>query len=1213
MDQDSVLESLLSALGMNAGFVVDAYERYRNDPVLVSPEWRRYFAGLERGEPVAADVPGGSGTSGNGAPAGEIAGQPATSPDGSAAVGVLLDDGDRLEPLRGGKAVIVRNMEASRAIPTATSYRTIPVRLLEENRALINHQLRLSDRGKISYTHLIAWAIARALSAHRRLNDCFTARGGVPQRVVRAGIHLGVAVDLAKKDGSRALVVPNIRNVEALDFASFVEVYNRTIDRARTGGLQPEDFAGTTISLTNPGTVGTAYSVPRLMAGQGAIIATGVIDYPAENRAMAREVLSELGVSRSMTVSCTYDHRIIQGAESGEFLATVEGLMRGEDGFYDRIFRDLKLPYRPIRWRQDHNPHLSGGGSSEEAIIKHGRVLRMINAYRVRGHLIADLDPLGDEPQYHPELDPEFYDLTMWDWDRKFIIGDLLGTADGSLKPNTLREILDTLRATYCGRIGVEYMNIQDPEQKRWLQERMEPTRNSEPLAPERKHRLLQKLIRSHAFEKFLHARFVGHKRFSLEGGETLIPILDQLLEAAAADGATECVMGMSHRGRLNVVTQTIGKAFERIFAQFEGNPDPLAPQGSGDVKYHLGATGRHVTADGKVVDITLSPNPSHLEAVDPVVEGIARAKQDMVGGDEGRRRILPVLIHGDAAFAGQGVVAETLNLSQLHGYRTGGTVHIIVNNQIGFTTPVDDARSSPYPTDVAKMGQAPIVHVNGDDPEASARAVRLAFAYRQEFHRDVVIDMFCYRRHGHNEGDEPSFTNPRMYSKIRNHAPVAELYAEKLVREGAVTAEEVEAMRKEADAELERAFARADEPSQALQPATVDRRQTAPGAKPTSVSDEVVQTIGRALLQEPPDVDVHPKLVKFLDHRRALLEGKSDLDWATAEALAFGALALEGHTVRLSGQDSARGTFSQRHMVLHDDDTDSNWIALQHVSPDQGPVYAIDSPLSEAAVLGFEYGYSIAAPEALVMWEAQFGDFVNGAQVHIDQFLAGGEAKWGQPSGVVLLLPHGYEGQGPEHSSARLERFLQLAAEDNLQVAAPTTPAQYFHLLRRQVRESVRKPLVVMTPKSLLRHARAVSPLDALTEGRFRPVIEDPAGADVTRILLCSGKVYYDLARARDEAGREDAAVIRMEQLYPFPREELAQVLERHPQADTVWVQEEPKNMGAWAFLALRFADAFPKRRLRYVGRAESASTATGYYNTHTREQERLVGEALG
>ncbi len=816
-DQDKtppVADRLLAALGMNAGYVLDVYDLYRQSPETVNAEWRGYFRGLEAGDIPPHRLPRSNPHDGrNGSPAASAPADGERGPEGTGerdsegrgpeGPGVVAPPSEASEriPLRGGPAVIVRNMEQSREIPTATSYRNIPVKVLEENRRFLNHHLDLASGGKISFTHVIAWAVIRALARFPTLNDAFVWENGEPCRVRRPGIHLGIAVDLEKKDGTRTLLVPNLKNVQDLDFRRFLLAYNRVIEDARGGKLTPEDFQGTTVSLTNPGTVGTASSVPRLMPGQGCIVAVGAIGYSAATGSMSRELLSRLGISKSMTMSCTYDHRIIQGAESGEFLGEVERLLRGEDEFYDRLYEDMGVPYHPVRWTPDVNPAGFGDTRNYEEITRQARVLQLINAYRVRGHLIAQLDPLGQKPQYHPELDPETYGLTLWDLDRTFITGASTdGTSAWERPQTTLRDILETMRAAYCGKIGVEYMNIQDPEQKVWIQEQVEPARARADLDPELRKRILAMLVSAEAFERFLHAKFIGHKRFSLEGGETLIPILDILLEEAARDGVEEAVVGMAHRGRLNVLTQIVKVDYANIFSEFQGNRDPHLTQGSGDVKYHLGATGVHRTREGRDVRISLAPNPSHLEAVNPVVEGIARAKQERMGAEEGRKRVLPVLIHGDAAFAGQGMVAETLNLSQLKGYRTGGTVHIIVNNQIGFTTPVESARSSPYPTDVAKMGQAPIFHVNGDDPEAAVRVVRWAFEFRQVFQKDVVIDMVCYRRHGHNEGDEPSYTQPQLYARIDKHPSVATLYGEKLRLEEAATGEELHAFHDGAD-----------------------------------------------------------------------------------------------------------------------------------------------------------------------------------------------------------------------------------------------------------------------------------------------------------------------------------------------------------------------------------------------------------------------------
>jgi len=1196
---ESLESKIQKVLGMNAGYVLDVYRRYRVHPEVVSERWRLYFSQLESGQRAPGDFP---------------------SPD-KPGVGALVVDNSEEIALRGSAARIVSNMEASRDVPSATSYRSLPAKLLEENRQLINAHLKVKNQGKVSFTHLIAWALVKSLGKNPAINDSYQEKDGKPFRIRKQHVNLGLAIDVPKRDGTRTLLVPCIQHANDMDFHSFFAAYNTLVTKARANRLMPDDFQGTTLTLTNPGTVGTSMSVPRLMVGQGAIIATGAIGYPAENRGMSPHVLSELGISRSMKISCTYDHRIIQGAESGLFLKLIEDLLQGQDMFYDDVFASLSIPYKPVVWQPDYNPKITGGSNlSDEAVIKHAGVMQLINAYRVRGHLIADLDPLGSEPQYHPELDPSYYGLSIWDLDRQFVTVGLLG--EGSRKDverASLREILEMVRATYCGRIGVEYMNIQDPREKKWLQDRMEPTRNNAPIPTDQKQRILDQLISAEAFEKFLHQRYVGHKRFSLEGGETLIPILNQLMEEAGKVGVTECVMGMSHRGRLTVVTQTIGKPYERIFSEFQGNPDPFSPQGSGDVKYHLGAWGTYEPREGSPIRITLSPNPSHLEAVNPVVEGITRAKQEQVLADAGRRTILPVLIHGDAAFAGQGVVAETLNLSQLRGYRTGGTIHIIVNNQIGFTTPVDSARSSPYPTDVAKMCQAPIIHVNGDDPEACIRAINLAFAYRQAFESDVVLDMFCYRRHGHNEGDEPSFTQPLMYAKIRKQESIATLYANRLQADDVVDEAYVISQKQEAKKILEAAFERGSHSSQALEPKPLEPAEAEglsgpPTPRATAVPQDTLRDIIAALLEPPPGVDVHTKLKRFMDQRRRVMETGLGVDWALGEALAFGSLVREGVPVRLSGEDSARGTFSQRHLILYDDDTAANWCGLSTLSQDQAPFHVFDSPLSEEAVLGFEYGYSIGSPRALVLWEAQFGDFVNEAQVVIDQFIAGGEAKWGQTNSVVLLLPHGYEGQGPEHSSARLERFLQIAAEDNIQVANVTTPAQYFHLLRRQRCEDIRKPLVLMTPKSLLRHPHATSTLEHLSIGTFETVIGDPSSPSpekVKRVVFCSGKIFYDLAKARNESPNDRVAIVRIEQLYPFPEQGVRAILEQFPGAELLWVQEEPKNMGAWTYMDQRLYTLSGTKPL-YAGRDESASTATGYHSVHDEEQRDLLQRAL-
>jgi 2-oxoglutarate dehydrogenase E1 component len=756
-------------------------------------------------------------------------------------------------------------------------------------------------------------------------------------------------------------------------------------------------------------------------------------------------------------------------------------------------------------------------------------------------------------------------------------------------------------------------MYIADPERKEWLQHRMESARNYPALDGASKKRVLQKVIEAESFERFLHAKYVGHKRFSLEGGETLIPLLDRILNDSALLGLREVVIGMPHRGRLNVLANTVGKPLAQIFAEFEGN-DPTSYQGSGDVKYHLGATGTHVADTGETIAVTVAPNPSHLEYVNPVVEGMVRAKQDAIG-DKDHARVLPILLHGDAAFAGQGIVAETMHLSGLHGYRTGGTIHVVVNNQIGFTTLPEDARSSTYATDVAKMVHAPALHVNGDDPEAVAYVASLALEYRQKFRKDVVIDLVCYRRWGHNETDEPSYTQPLMYARIKNHPSAASLYGDKLVREGTLTREALDAIWAAKKAAMQSEGGEAKTPF-----AAIGRREPhAPAPVDAPAMWGRLKTTLRALGTVPEGLEVHPKLLPFVRRRAELLEGKGEVDWATGEALAFGTLLLEGVPVRLSGQDSGRGTFSQRHAVLFDVRTQQEHVPLNGVATAGARFEVYDSLLSEAAVMGFEFGYSVAEHRALVLWEAQFGDFMNGAQVIIDQFITCSETKWGQPNGLVLLLPHGFEGQGPEHSSARIERFLILAAEGNVRIAYPSTPASYFHLLRFQGRDPVEKPLVVFTPKSLLRHPRCVSSLQELAEGRFEPLLDDRAvdPAAVRRIVLCSGKVYYDLSKAREDQKRSDVALLRVERLYPFPHVELEAALLRYPQqAELVWCQEEPRNMGAFRFVRERFLDGdviASGRPLRYAGRAASAAPAPGSLKVHLAEQEALVKEALG
>ena len=1230
--------------GANIAFIEELYEKYRTNPDAVSPSWREFFRDFEPTvddeEPEPEPTPEAPRLAAAPAPAPAPVAPPAPTPAPAprpAPVTPRPSSGTSVA-LRGAASKIVQNMESSLTVPTATSIRNIPVKALEENRRVINNHLTLVGQSKASFTHVIAWAIVKALKEHPRMNSAFAVVDGTPTRIDREDVNLGIAIDLEKKDGTRSLLVPNIKRSQAMDFAQFLRAYNDVVRKARNNALEIADFEGTSISLTNPGTIGTIASVPRLMQTQGTIIATGQIDYAAEYSGSDPIVLADLGISKVMTMTSTYDHRIIQGAESGAFLARVHELILGADNFYDEIYRDLRIPYEPVRWNRDRSRLNLGGGSTDETVAREAAVLQMINAYRVRGHLLADLDPLEYKVARHPELDPQYYGLTLWDLDREFVCGGLCGK-----QISKLRDILDTLRETYCGKIGPEYMHIQDTEQKKWLQDRMEPTRNKQPLDGATKRRILMKLNDAEAFERFLHTKYVGHKRFSLEGAETLIPMLDHLFTEAAMDGVAESVIGMAHRGRLNVLATILGKSYEKIFGEFEGDIDPNSTQGSGDVKYHLGAEGVHQTASDSFVKLSLASNPSHLEAVDPVVEGMVRAKQKLLN-DRNRSFVLPVLLHGDAAFAGQGVVAETLNLSQLKGYKTGGTIHVVINNQIGFTTGPESARSSVYATDVAKMVQAPIFHVNGDDPEACVRAMKIAYDFRQQFHKDVVIDMVCYRRHGHNEGDEPSFTQPRMYKLIKEHRSVRKIYTEQLLRKGDLDPKEAEEWLDQFQAKLQEAFDRtqqAEEPHDNRSPLWTDEDVTGYQNEPspdTAISRETFDKVGQALTSTPENFTIHPKLKPILTRRKAMSEGRESLDWAFAELSAFGSLLLDGFRVRLSGQDSGRGTFSHRHALLFDNNTGQghaplNALAHETQSPVADPVVVdnalaqetnepvaeasfsvYDSLLSEYGVLGFEYGYSVADPGCLVMWEAQFGDFMNGAQIIVDQFLSSGEEKWGQHSGLVMLLPHGYEGQGPEHSSARLERFLTLCAEGNMQVIYPTTPAQYFHALRRQMKNNPRKPLIVMTPKSLLRHPQATSTVEELTGGRFEPVLRDTtASQDATRVVITSGKVYYDLKAAREKSN-VNVPIIRLEQYYPVPQNFLAEALRAYPNAtDVVWVQEEPRNMGAWPFLHERLASLLGgNQKLRYAGRPKAAAPATGSHHRHEEQKKALIEGAL-
>ncbi|MEV6602586.1 multifunctional oxoglutarate decarboxylase/oxoglutarate dehydrogenase thiamine pyrophosphate-binding subunit/dihydrolipoyllysine-residue succinyltransferase subunit [Kutzneria sp. NPDC051319] len=1228
--------SSASQFGPNEWLVEEMYDQFLADPSSVDPAWHDFFADYKATQRTTAGATAVNGTTAATATAttttappaapanGHVAAPPAapapaatptpaqttlpsTKPTPAAAATaapVKPAAGSEVKVLRGAAAAIARNMDASLTVPTATSVRAVPAKLLADNRIVINNHLKRTRGGKVSFTHIIGYALVKALESYPNMNNNYGVVDGKPSIITPEHVNLGLAIDLPGKNGQRTLVVASIKHCETMTFTQFWQAYEDLIRKARGGGLTADDFAGSTIQLTNPGTIGTNHSVPRLTAGQGAILGVGAMEYPAHFQGTSEKALIEMGVSKIMTLTSTYDHRIIQGAESGEFLRRIHQLLLGENGFYDDIFTSLRLPYEPIRWVED---------LPEGAVDKTARVIELIDAFRSRGHLMADTDPLNYRQRRHEDLDVLSHGLTLWDLDREFAVGGFAGQ-----EKMKLRDILGVLRNSYCRTVGVEYTHILEPAERRWLQERVEVVHDKPPATVQKY--ILSKLNAAEAFETFLQTKYVGQRRFSLEGGETLIPLLDAVLDKAAEHELDEVVIGMPHRGRLNVLANIVGKPISQIFREFEGNLDPGQAHGSGDVKYHLGAEGKYfrMFGDGET-KVSLASNPSHLEAVDPVLEGVVRAKQDLLDkGGEGYT-VLPVAMHGDAAFAGQGVVAETLNLALLRGYRTGGTVHVVVNNQVGFTTNPEHSRSSKYCTDVAKMIGAPIFHVNGDDPEACYWVAKLAVDYRETFHKDVVIDMICYRRRGHNEGDDPSMTQPAMYDIIDTKRSVRKTYTESLIGRGDISVDEAEKALRDYASQLEHVFNEVRElEKHPVKPTnSVESEQQVPAKVPTAVSAETVAHIGQAQVDLPEGFNAHPRVKPVLE-RRAAMARDGGIDWGFGELLAFGSLVMEGKTVRLSGQDSQRGTFGQRHSVVIDRKTSAEYTPLQNLAEGQGKFMVYDSALSEFAAVGFEYGYSVANPDALVLWEAQFGDFVNGAQSIIDEFISSGEAKWGQRGNVVLLLPHGLEGQGPDHSSGRIERFLQLCAEGSMTVAVPSTPANYFHLLRRHALDGVKRPMVVFTPKSMLRLKAAASPVEDFTNGRFMSVIDDPtqpSPEQVDRLLLCSGKIYYELAAEKEKLGATNVAVARIEQLYPLPERKLKAVLDRYPNlTDIRWVQEEPANQGAWPHLGLVIPEALPQvqGKLTRVSRRPMAAPASGFSKVHEVEQRAVVTKAF-
>ncbi|MEU3550925.1 multifunctional oxoglutarate decarboxylase/oxoglutarate dehydrogenase thiamine pyrophosphate-binding subunit/dihydrolipoyllysine-residue succinyltransferase subunit [Streptomyces longwoodensis] len=1257
-DADQAGKNPAAAFGPNEWLVDEIYQQYLQDPNSVDRAWWDFFADYKPGAPSGPAAAGTAATGAAGttptpapaasaapadrtpaaapatpapaapaqaapaapaakapaapAPAKPAAAAPAAKPAAAkAAPATEAPAGPEYVPLRGPSAAVAKNMNASLELPTATSVRAVPVKLLFDNRIVINNHLKRARGGKISFTHLIGFAMVQAIKQMPSMNHSFGEKDGKPVLVKPPHVNLGLAIDLVKPNGDRQLVVAAIKKAETLNFFEFWQAYEDIVRRARDNKLTMDDFTGVTVSLTNPGGLGTVHSVPRLMPGQSVIMGVGSMDYPAEFQGTSQDTLNKLGISKVMTLTSTYDHRVIQGAASGEFLRAVANLLLGDNGFYDDIFEALRIPYEPVRWLKDID------ASHDDDVTKAARVFELIHSYRVRGHVMADTDPLEYRQRKHPDLDIVEHGLTLWDLEREFAVGGFAGKS--MMK---LRDILGVLRDSYCRTTGIEFMHIQDPKQRKWIQDRVERPHSK----PEREEqlRILRRLNAAEAFETFLQTKYVGQKRFSLEGGESVIPLLDAVLDSAAESRLDEVVVGMAHRGRLNVLANIVGKSYAQIFREFEGNLDPKSMHGSGDVKYHLGAEGTFTGLDGEQIKVSLVANPSHLEAVDPVLEGVARAKQDIINKGGTDFTVLPVAIHGDAAFAGQGVVAETLNMSQLRGYRTGGTVHIVINNQVGFTAAPESSRSSMYATDVARMIEAPIFHVNGDDPEAVVRVARLAFEFRQAFNKDVVIDLICYRRRGHNESDNPAFTQPLMYDLIDKKRSVRKLYTESLIGRGDITLEEAEQALQDYQGQLEKVFTEVREAT--AQPAAApshDPQDGFPVAVQTAVSTEVVKRIAESQVNIPDHVTVHPRLLPQLQRRAAMVEDGT-IDWGMGETLAVGSLLLEGVPVRLAGQDSQRGTFGQRHAVIIDRETGQDFTPLLYLAEDQARLNVYNSLLSEYAAMGFEYGYSLARPDALVMWEAQFGDFVNGAQTVVDEFISSAEQKWSQTSGVVLLLPHGYEGQGPDHSSARPERFLQLCAQNNMTVAMPTLPSNYFHLLRWQVHNPHHKPLVVFTPKSMLRLKAAASKAEEFTTGGFRPVIGDASvdPAAVRKVVFCAGKVYYDLEAERQKRGVTDTAIIRIERLYPLPGAELQAEIAKYPNAEKyLWAQEEPANQGAWPFIALNLidhldlavgADIPAGERLRRISRPHGSSPAVGSAKRHQAEQEQLVREVF-
>lgn len=1270
-----------SADSFNDGFVQTMYESYLADPSSVSSEWQTIFADRGLTPPPAT----GNGTNGTPAvnpatvaavappsvPATPPAAPPKAAPPATPAQSSEVDP---KQLLRGPAAGLVKNMNESLTVPTATTFRTIAVATLDTQRRLLNAALK--DQGKkLSFTHLVAWALIKAWREFPVMGHAFQVIDNKPHRLAHPHVNFGLAVDVAKPDGSRGLMVPCVHEADTLTAVEFFDRYDGLVQKSREGKLGLEDMIGTTMTLTNPGGLGTEASVPRLMAGQGTIIATGAIGYPAEYKAAEPLQLAQLGIGKVMTMTSTYDHRVIQGAESGSFLRTVDQLLQGDFGFYEEVRAAFGLAATPpaaaatpaatsaatvtpaptattpvvavseadaVPRAVESSmaiPVVSAAGAdssfetvdpamvttSTEQLASVAAAMALVKAHRTHGHLAARLDPLGSEPTGDPSLSPQTVGLSE----------EIMSTIPAAVlrigvEGEMLADALPRLREKYCGTIAYEIEHLSDHEQRVWLRRMVESGEHRRSLNDDEKVSLLERLTQVEAFERFIRRAYLSHKQFSIEGLDMMVPMLDETIRIAARNGGREVLLGMAHRGRLNVLTHILNRPYDSVLREFEAEERLIAGTalpsgGTGDVKYHQGATSTVETEEG-VVTVLLAPNPSHLEVVNPVVVGHARADQTAIHGADVRLdtdAAVPVLIHGDAAFTGQGVVTETLNMQSLEGYATGGTIHIIANNQLGFTTNPSQGRSTRYASDPAKGYDIPIIHVNADDPEACLAAIRLAMAYRARFKRDAVVDLIGYRRHGHNETDEPAYTQPRMYQVIKEKPRVRELFAERLSESQLVGPTAVSTMYDTTYAKIAKIHedvlaSDGREPTELAAP-TGDLIERATAKEPDTALDEArVRELVKLMVRAPEDFTMHPKLARQFA-KRAESPDKA-FDFGAAEALAFGSLLEDGVGVRLTGQDVQRGTFSHRYAVLHDVNTGETYTPLQHLPEARASLEIYNSPLSEEACLGFEYGYGTASPDKLVVWEGQFGDFVNGAQVILDQFISSSQAKWGITSRLTLLLPHGYEGSGPEHSNGRVGRFLASAAEGNMRIANCTTSAQYFHLMRSQGLHEKQRPLIVMTPKGLLRAAHATSTLSAFTSGRFEWVLDDPAMTDaaaraaITRLVFCSGRVYYDIAGYADRPGT-NTAVVRMELLYPFPKKQIMDLLANYPNVrEVVWAQEEPQNHGPYNYMFQRLPQLLSGNvTWGYAGRYKRASTSEGYTSAHQVDQERIVREALG